>query len=133
MGLRFDVQAFSNCSARASHRGGSSCRGAWSQGTQAPVLQTAAGRSTSSAAVAHSRVRAPSATVPHGLSYYATRVIFLHPRSNSCPLRYQLDFYPLYHQGSLPQTINEISELSLYKSSCRCRICSTHVVSQPHP
>ena len=73
------------------------------------------------------------ATVPHGPSYSAARVIFLHPGSNSRPLCYQLDFYPLYHQGSLPQIINEISELSSYKSSRRCLTCSTHVVSQPHP
>ena len=53
-----------------------------------------------SGAVAYVLQRVDSVVVAHGLSCSTVCGIFLDQGSNSCPLHWQSDSYPLYHQGS---------------------------------
>ena len=77
------VGATLHCSTRASHCGGFSCCRAW-------ALR-----------------RATSVVVVQGHCCSATRRIFLDQGSNLCPLHWQVDSYPLDHQGN-PQFLSLI-------------------------
>ena len=70
------------CNARASHYSGFSCCGAWTLGCSASVL------------------------VVHRLGCPAACGTFSDQGRNLCPLHWQADSYPLYHQGS-PKGIYE--------------------------
>ena len=77
------AEATVHCGARASHYGGfSRCRaqplGAWASVVAARRLSS----------------------MVHGLRCSATCGIFLDQGSNPCPLHWQVDSYPLYHQGN---------------------------------
>ena len=47
----------------------------------------------------------PSVAVAHGLSCFMACGIFLDQRSESCPLRWQVDSHPLYHRESPQQLV----------------------------
>ena len=56
-----------------------------------------------------------SVIVVNELSYYATCEIFWDQGSNSCPLHWKANSYPLYHQGSPKLILNEETKCRLKK------------------
>ena len=70
------------------HSSGSRCTGFSGCGARAPVV------------VARGLWSAGSVVVGHGLSCSTACGIFPDQESNSCPLHWQADSYPLCHQGS---------------------------------
>ena len=84
----FRAGATLHCGARASHCGGFSCFRARDLGARASVV------------LARGLWSAGSVVVVHGLSCSAACGIFPDQGSNSCPLHWQMDSYPLHHQGS---------------------------------
>ena len=72
-------QAFSSCGTKVSHCSGFSCCGAWALGCMGLVVAARGSQSTGSVAVEHG-LRCPTACG-----------IFLHLRSNPCPLHGKVD------------------------------------------
>ena len=72
-----------SCGAQASHCSGFSCCGA-------PAIGRVGFSSCSMQALV---------VVAHELSCFVACGIFLDQKSNLCPLHWQADSYPLYHQG----------------------------------
>ena len=91
-----------HCLERASHCGSFSCCRAWALSTRASVVVAHGLQSAGSVVVACGLQSAGSVVVVHGLSCSVACGIFLDQGSNPCPLHWQVDSYPLRHQGSPP-------------------------------
>ena len=96
LGLCCYTWALSSWAAQAPHSSGFSCCGAPALGTQ----------------------HMGSVVVEHGLSCFVACGIFPDQGLNLCPLHWQADSYPLYHQGS-PMLLLLLSRFS------RVRLCAT--------
>ena len=83
-----EQRLLSCCGVQASYCGGFSCCGTWALGTQA------------SGVVAHGLQSVGSVVVAHELCFSAACAIFPDQGLNPCLLHWQIDSYPLYHQGS---------------------------------
>ena len=101
LGLHYCTRTFSSCSnwgllfscgARASHCSGFACLGAQVLDTRASVV------------VGHGLYSMGSIVVVHGLSCSWHCGIFPDQGPNPCLFHWQVDSYPLNHQGSPPQT-----------------------------
>ena len=96
--------AILHCGMWASHFGSFSCCRARALGVQASVAQH-----TGTAAAAPGLQNVASEVVAHGLSYSPARGIFLEQGWNLCLLHWQMNSYPLGHQGSLQFSSVQIS------------------------
>ena len=84
------------CGVQASHCGGFPCCGARALGSRASAAVVQGLSSYSSRGLEHTLVVAA-----HRLQLPMACRIFLDQEPNWCPLHWQADSYPLYHQGSL--------------------------------
>ena len=79
------------------------CRTFHCRGFSSPATQAAGARASVAAACRLSS--AGSVDVVHRFSCHAARGVFPEERSDQCPLHWQVDSYPPYHQASLVYTI----------------------------